>query len=65
MTSIVARVTSTSTETSLTRLRTALLGLDVREITPQHAVLQVEEAQAGRLESMGYGSGSVGAAVAR
>jgi hypothetical protein len=54
MTSIVARVTSTSTETSLTRLRTAPLGLDVCEITPQHAVLQVEEAEAGRLESMGY-----------
>ena len=55
MTSIVARVTSTGTEAPLARLLTAPLGLDVWELTAEHVVLRVEEAQADRLESMGYG----------
>jgi carboxypeptidase T len=54
MTSIVARVTSTGAEAPLTGLLSAPLGLDVWEVTSDHVVLQVEEAQAGRLESMGY-----------
>ncbi|MGK5169303.1 M14 family metallopeptidase [Geodermatophilus sp. CPCC 205761] len=54
MTGIVARVTSTGAEAPLAGLLTAPLGLDVWEVTPEHVVLQLEEAQAGRLESMGY-----------
>ena len=52
---LIARVTSTSIETPLAWLLTAPLGLDVWEVTPEPVVLQVDEAQAGRLEAMGYG----------
>ncbi|RFU19194.1 M14 family metallopeptidase [Geodermatophilus marinus] len=55
MAALIARVTSTTPEAPLARLLTAPLGLDVWEVTPDHVVLQVEEAQAGRLEAMGYG----------
>jgi carboxypeptidase T len=55
MTSVVARVTSTSARAPLAELLTAPLGLDVWEVKPDHLVLQAEEAQAARLEAMGYG----------
>jgi carboxypeptidase T len=54
MASLIARVTATSARAPLTRLLTAPLGLDVWEVKPDFVVLQVEEAQASRLEAMGY-----------
>ncbi len=55
MASLIARVTSTSPRAPLARLLTAPLGLDVWEVKPDHLVLQADEAQATRLEAMGYG----------
>jgi len=54
MASLIARVTSTSPRSPLTRLLTAPLGLDVWEVKPDYVVLQADEVQAGRLEAMGY-----------
>jgi carboxypeptidase T len=54
MASLIARVTSTSSRAPLTRLLTAPLGLDVWEVKPDHLVLQADEAQAARLQAMGY-----------
>jgi carboxypeptidase T len=54
MTSLIARVTSTSARAPLARLLTTPLGLDVWEVKPDHLVLQADEAQAARLEAMGY-----------
>ncbi|WP_138760605.1 M14 family metallopeptidase [Modestobacter altitudinis] len=54
MASLIARVTSSSARSPLTRLLTAPLGLDVWEVGPDHVVLQAEEVQADRLEAMGY-----------
>ena len=55
MASLIARVTSTSARAPLAELLTASLGLDVWEVKPDHLVLQADEAQAARLEAMGYG----------
>ncbi len=55
MASLIATVTSTSARAPLARLLTAPLGLDVWEVKPDHLVLQADEAQAARLEAMGYG----------
>ena len=54
MASLIARVTSTSTRAPLARLLTSPLGLDVWEVGADHLVLQADEAQAGRLQAMGY-----------
>jgi carboxypeptidase T len=53
--SVIAKVTSTSPRTPLSQLLTAPLGLDVWEVRADHLVLQATEAQAERLEHMGYG----------
>ena len=55
MAGLILAVTSTDPRAPLADLLTAPLGLDVWEVTPDHVVLQAEEAQAGRLEAMGYG----------
>ncbi|MGY1703870.1 M14 family metallopeptidase [Geodermatophilus sp. SYSU D00697] len=55
MARLIARVTSTSARAPLARLLTAPLGLDVWEVRSDHLVLQADEAQAARLEAMGYG----------
>ncbi|MGY1692023.1 M14 family metallopeptidase [Geodermatophilus sp. SYSU D01105] len=55
MARLIARVTSTSARAPLARLLTAPLGLDVWEVKSDHLVLQADEAQATRLEAMGYG----------
>jgi carboxypeptidase T len=54
MASVIARVRSTGPRAPLGRLLTAPLGLDVWEVRPDHLVLQADEAQAARLEAMGY-----------
>ena len=54
MASVIARVRSTGVRAPLGRLLTAPLGLDVWEVRPDHLVLQADEAQAARLEAMGY-----------
>ena len=54
MASVIARVRSTGARAPLARLITAPLGLDVWEVRPDHLVLQADEAQASRLEAMGY-----------
>ena len=54
MASLIARVTSTGPRSPLARLVTSSLGLDVWEVDPEYVVLQAEEAQADRLEAMGY-----------
>jgi carboxypeptidase T len=54
MASLIARVTSTSTRAPLARLLRSPLGLDVWEVGADHLVLQADEAQAGRLQAMGY-----------
>jgi carboxypeptidase T len=54
MASLIARVTTTSPRAPLEQLLTTPLGLDVWEVTPEHVVLQADEAQASRLEAMGY-----------
>ena len=54
MTTLIARVTSTGPRAPLSRLLTVPLGLDVWEVDPDFVVLQAEEAQAARLEAMGY-----------
>ena len=54
MAGVIARVTSTGARAPLGRLLTAPLGLDVWEVRPDHLVLQADEAQADRLEAMGY-----------
>jgi carboxypeptidase T len=53
--SVIAKVTSTSPRAPLSQLLTAPLGLDVWEVRADHLVLQATEAQAERLEHMGYG----------
>jgi carboxypeptidase T len=55
MAGLIATVTSTSARAPLARLLTAPLGLDVWEVKPDHLVVQADEAQAARLEAMGYG----------
>ena len=55
MEKLIARVTAGGGRASLTRLITAPLGLDVWEVKPDHLVVQADEAQAARLEAMGYG----------
>ena len=54
MASLIVRVRSTGARAPLGRLLTAPLGLDVWEVRPDHLVLQADEAQAARLEVMGY-----------
>ena len=54
MASLIARVTSTGPRAPLARLLSTPLGLDVWEVGTDHLVLQAEEAQASRLEAMGY-----------
>ena len=54
MATLIARVTSTGPRAPLSRLLTVPLGLDVWEVDPDFVVLQAEEAQAARLEAMGY-----------
>ncbi|HEU0090265.1 MAG TPA: M14 family metallopeptidase [Pseudonocardiaceae bacterium] len=53
--SVIAKVTSTSPRAPLAQLLTSPLGLDVWEVKADHLVLQATEAQAERLEQMGYG----------
>ncbi len=55
MAGLIVKVTSTGPRAPLDRLLTTPLGLDVWEVKPDHAVLQAEEVQVGRLEAMGYG----------
>ena len=55
MASVIARVTSTGARAPLGRLLTAPWGLDVWEVRPDHLVLRADEAQATRLQVMGYG----------
>lgn len=52
--SVIAKVTSASPRAPLSQLLTVPLGLDVWEVKPEHLVLQATEAQAERLEQMGY-----------
>lgn len=52
MTSVIARVTCSIARAPLTRLLTSPLGLDEWEMTRDHGVLQADEVQAGRLETM-------------
>jgi carboxypeptidase T len=54
MANLIARVTSSSPRAPLSALVTSPLGLDVWELDPGYAVVQAEEAQAARLEEMGY-----------
>ena len=54
MATLIARVTSAGPRAPLSRLLTVPLGLDVWEVDPEFVVLQAEEAQAARLEAMGY-----------
>jgi carboxypeptidase T len=54
MATLIARVTSPGGRPPLARLITAPLGLDVWEVRSDHLVLQADEAQAARLEAMGY-----------
>jgi carboxypeptidase T len=54
MAQLIARVTSTGERAPLANLLTLPLGLDVWEVKPDHVVLQADEAQAARLEAMGY-----------
>jgi len=53
--SVIAKVTSASPRVPLSQLLAAPLGLDVWEVRADHLVLQATEAQAQRLEDMGYG----------
>jgi carboxypeptidase T len=55
MEKLIARVTPGGGRAPLTRLLAAPLGLDVWEVRPDHLVVQADEAQAARLEAMGYG----------
>jgi carboxypeptidase T len=55
MEKLIARVTAGGGRASLTRLLTAPLGLDVWEVRTDDLVVQADEAQAARLEAMGYG----------
>jgi carboxypeptidase T len=55
MAQLIARVTSAGARAPLANLLTMPLGLDVWEVKPDHVVLQADEAQAARLEAMGYG----------
>ena len=55
MADLIARVTSTGPHAPLAGLVTSSLGLDVWEVKPDYVVLQAGEAQAERLEAMGYG----------
>jgi carboxypeptidase T len=52
--SVIAKVMPTSPQTPLSQLLIAPLGLDVWEVRPDHLVLQASEAQAERLQQMGY-----------
>ena len=54
MASLIARVTSTGPRAPLSRLLAVPLGLDVWEVDVDYVVLRTEEAQATRLEAMGY-----------
>jgi carboxypeptidase T len=53
--SVIAKVTSASPRAPLSQLLASPLGLDVWEVRADHLVLQATEAQAQRLEQMGYG----------
>jgi carboxypeptidase T len=55
MEKLIARVTPGGGRAPLARLLAAPLGLDVWEVRPDHLVVQADEAQAARLEAMGYG----------
>ncbi|MCA1691445.1 MAG: M14 family metallopeptidase [Acidimicrobiales bacterium] len=52
---VILRVTSPDGALALTQLVTAPLGLDVWETGAEHLVLRASEAQAERLEQMGFG----------
>lgn len=52
--SVIVKVISASARAPLSGLLAAPLGLDVWEVKPEHLVLQATEAQAERLEQMGY-----------
>jgi len=54
MPSVIARIRSTGARAPLAQLLTVPLGLDVWEVRPDHLVLQADEAQAARLQAMGY-----------
>lgn len=51
---LIFRVTSTNPNASLSQLPHLALGLDVWEVKPDHIVLRASEAQADRLQRMGY-----------
>ena len=53
--SVIAKVTSSGPRAPLSQLLLAPLGLDVWEVRDDHLVLRATEAQAERLEHMGYG----------
>jgi carboxypeptidase T len=55
MEKLIARVTPGGGRAPLARLLTTPLGLDIWEVRPDHLVVQADEAQAARLEAMGYG----------
>ena len=55
MEKLIARVTPGGGRAPLARLLATPLGLDVWEVRPDHLVVQADEAQAARLEAMGYG----------
>lgn len=52
--SVIAKVTSSGPQAPLSQLLLAPLGLDIWEVKADHLVLQATEAQAERLEHMGY-----------
>lgn len=54
MAQLIVRVTSPGARSPLARLLTSSLGLDVWEVGPDFLVAQAGEAQADRLEAMGY-----------
>ena len=52
--SVIVKVTSTDPRAPLDQLLEMPLGIDIWETKPEHLVLQASEAQADRLERMGY-----------
>lgn len=53
--SLIVNVTPGQAQASLGRVVELPLGLDVWELTTEHAVLQASEAAVDRLAQMGYG----------
>lgn len=51
---VITRVTSENPRAALTQLLTAPLGLDIWEVRPDHLVVRTTDAQATRLEQLGY-----------